>query len=227
MITKSQDKSKNVSFSFLSMDTTELSNNNNDIDKHINLSEIPSDEADQYVVVKLPRAIDYYDVKLAIASAVTAVTTFNKHKQLSFVTKPSEIEFTSHNEARLEKLKNQILTDSKWLTASELSKLAGSKSVNSSAAANRLKKSKKIFALPINGKDLFPLYALDEGGQPLPVIKKIIELFGNKKTPWSIAIWFGTPNGWLSNKKPKDLLLTQLDDVYMAAREEIEGPRHG
>ncbi|WP_051225641.1 hypothetical protein [Photorhabdus temperata] len=81
--------------------------------------------------------------------------------------------------------------------------------------------------MPINGKDLFPLYALDEGGQPLPVIKKIIELFGNKKTPWSIAIWFGTPNGWLSNKKPKDLLLTQLNDVYMAAREEIEGPRHG
>ncbi|MQL47356.1 MULTISPECIES: antitoxin Xre/MbcA/ParS toxin-binding domain-containing protein [Photorhabdus] len=227
MITKSQDKSKNVSFSFLSMDTIELSNNNNDIDKHINLSEIPSDEADQYVVVKLPRAIDYYDVKLAIASAVTAVTTFNKYKQLSFVTKPSEIEFASRNEARLEKLKNQILTDSNWLTASELSKLAGSKSMNSSAAANRLKKSKKIFALPINGKDLFPLYALDEGGQPLPVIKKIIELFGSKKTPWSMAIWFGTPNGWLGNKKPKDLLLTQLDDVYMAAREEVEGPRHG
>ncbi|MCT8341362.1 MULTISPECIES: DUF2384 domain-containing protein [Photorhabdus] len=225
MITKSQTKSKHVSFNFLSMDTIELSNNK-DVAKHINLSDIPVDEADQYVVVKLPRSIDYYDIKLAIASAVTAVTTFNKHKHLPLVTEPSESEFAYRNEARLEKLKNQILTDSKWLTASELSRLTGSKSINSSAAANRLKKSKKIFALPINGKDLFPLYALDEGGQPLPVIKNVIELFKNK-TPWSIAIWFGTPNSWLSNKKPKDLLLTQLDDVYMAAKEEVEGPRHG
>ncbi len=223
MMTKSQSKSENVSFDFLSI---ELSNDK-DVAKHINLSEIPADEADQYVVIKLPRAIDYHDIKLAIASAVTAVTTFNKNKHRSVMTEPSsKIGFASRNEARLEKLKNQIITDSEWLTASELSKLAGSKSMNSSAAANRLKKSKKIFALPINGKDLFPLYALDEGGQPLPVIKKTLALFGDKKTPWSIAIWFGTPNSWLGNKKPKDLVLTQPDDVYMAAKEEAEGPRH-
>ncbi|WP_051560840.1 hypothetical protein [Photorhabdus aegyptia] len=60
--------------------------------------------------------------------------------------------------------------------------------MNPRAAANRLKKSKKIFALPINGKDLFLSYALDESGQPLPVIKKAIELFGDKKTPWAIVI---------------------------------------
>ncbi|NHB93443.1 MbcA/ParS/Xre antitoxin family protein [Photorhabdus cinerea] len=224
MITKSQAKSENVSFDFLSIELL----NDKDAAKHINLSEISADEANQYVVVKLPRAIDYHDIKLAIASAVTAVTTFNKNKYQSIVTEPSsKIGFTSRNEARLEELKNRIITDSKWLTASELSKLVGSKSVNPSAAANRLKKSKKIFALQIGGKDLFPLYALDEGGQPLPVIKKIIALFGDKKTPWAIAIWFGTPNSWLGNKKPKDLLLTQPNDVYIAAKEEVEGPCHG
>ncbi|EYU13912.1 MULTISPECIES: hypothetical protein [Photorhabdus] len=119
MITKSQSKSENVSFDFLSI---ELSNDK-DVANHISLSEIPADEADQYVVVKLPRAIDYHDIKLAIASAVTAVTIFNKNNHRSVMTEPSpKIGFASRNETHLEKLKNQIITDSKWLTASEFSK---------------------------------------------------------------------------------------------------------
>lgn len=69
--------------------------------------------------------------------------------------------------------------------------------------------------------------ALDIGGQPLPLIKKIIKLFGETKTPWALAVWFCTANGWLGNKKPKDLLVSAPEKVMEAALRAKEGPVHG
>lgn len=61
----------------------------------------------------------------------------------------------------------------------------------------------------------------------LPLIKKIIELFGETKTPWALAAWFGSPNSWLNNAKPKDLLTSNPERVLEAAQRTKEGPIHG
>jgi len=81
--------------------------------------------------------------------------------------------------------------------------------------------------VPSKGKDLYPDYALDDGGQPLPLVKRILDVFSGSKTPWSLAFWFGLPNSALANHRPKDLLLSDPDAVLKAALVEKEGPVHG
>lgn len=131
------------------------------------------------------------------------------------------------NARRLEELKSWILADSKWLTASDLSVKAGFKAIDTDAAPKRWKAAGKIFSLKVNGEDLYPDYVLDDKARPLKVVTLILSLFKERKTPWGLAIWFGSGNSWLRGEKPKDLLLTKPDLVVMAAQEEIESGEHG
>ncbi|CNI09859.1 hypothetical protein [Yersinia intermedia] len=133
----------------------------------------------------------------------------------------------ARNAQRREQLNARILADSVWLTASELSEKASFKNTNPSAGPNRWKSAGRIFALQLNGKDKYPEYALDEGFRPIPVVKQVISLLGEKKTPWGLAIWFGSENSWLGGKKPKDVLATMPKQVLLAAQAEAEGGAHG
>lgn len=133
----------------------------------------------------------------------------------------------ARNAQRREQLNARILADSVWLTARELSEKASFKNTNPSAGPNRWKSAGRIFALQLNGKDKYPEYALDEGFRPIPVVKQVISLLGEKKTPWGLAIWFGSENSWLGGKKPKDVLATMPKQVLLAAQAEAEGGAHG
>ncbi|HDL7429388.1 TPA: integrase [Yersinia enterocolitica] len=134
---------------------------------------------------------------------------------------------TARNAQRREQLNARILADSVWLTARELSEKASFKNTNPSAGPNRWKSTGRIFALQLNGKDKYPEYALDEGFRPIPVVKQVISLLGEKKTPWGLAIWFDSENSWLGGKKPKDVLATMPKQVLLAAQAEVEGGAHG
>lgn len=128
---------------------------------------------------------------------------------------------------RLARLNAAILDDAVWLTANDLSKKAGFASTNPSAGPNRWKSSGKIFAIQLQGKDFYPEYALDEGFHPLPIVKKILSMFGERKTAWGLATWFGVDNGWLGGSKPKDMLLSAPEQVLLAAKEEALRATHG
>ncbi|EOI7396472.1 integrase [Yersinia enterocolitica] len=134
---------------------------------------------------------------------------------------------TARNAQRREQLNARILADSVWLTARELSEKASFKNTNPSAGPNRWKSAGRIFALQLNGKDKYPEYALDKGFRPIPVVKQVISLLGEKKTPWGLAIWFGSENSWLGGKKPKDVLATMPKQVLLAVQAEAEGGAHG
>ncbi|WP_071608780.1 hypothetical protein [Entomohabitans teleogrylli] len=197
-------------------------------------AEVPQDQADRYIMVQIPDTMDTRDFYLALESAMT--TLVNVKTRRAAADQPLQAPeaaatpaFSQRNSDRLNGLKESVLADSRWLLAREVSELTGSGIAvkNPSAVPNRWKRAKKIFAIPLEGKDLYPAYALDEGGQPLPVVKKLLELFGESKTPWSLAFWFGSPNSWLSNQKPKDCLVAQPEAVYHAAQQEREGPLHG
>ncbi|MGY6028911.1 integrase [Phytobacter sp. AG2a] len=202
-------------------------------------------ESAQFVVIKLPTNVNRDDFQVALMSAVNALASIKSRsvavderenekgglkRDMASELKAESINndtSASRNAERLEKLKAAILEDSTWLSSREVSELASIHSRNTSAAPNRWKHAKRIFALPVQGKDYFPQYALDEGGQPLPVMKKIIAFFGESKTAWALAIWLGTPNSWLNNSKPKDLLLSMPGKVLKAAEEEKAGALHG
>ncbi|WP_118986373.1 hypothetical protein [Photorhabdus sp. CRCIA-P01] len=68
---------------------------------------------------------------------------------------------------------------------------------------------------------------MNEDFKPLDIVKKIITLFGDRKTSWGLAVWFGSNNSWLGNKKPKEVLRTMPEQVLIAAREELERGVHG
>lgn len=174
-------------------------------------------------------------VRIAISAAMTAVLASLKQQASvpeAVVTTPSitvcpDAARTERNAQRREALNARIFADAIWLLARELSEKANFKSSNPSAGPNRWKLAGKIFAIQHNGKDYFPEYALDEGYRPLPVVKEVMALFGGSKTPWGLAIWFGSENSWLGGRKPRDVLATQPEQVLLAAQAEKEGGIHG
>lgn len=74
-----------------------------------------------------------------------------------------------------------VLEHTGWLTAEQIGELGGFSISNLAAPANRWKQERKIFALPRQGQDRFPRYALDEGYRPLPVMESILEALGCTK----------------------------------------------
>ena len=61
-----------------------------------------------------------------------------------------------------------VLENSEWLSAEQIGELGGFSKSNLAAPSNRWKQEGKIFALPYQGQDRFPRYALDEVYRPLP-----------------------------------------------------------
>ncbi|EIY6648860.1 tyrosine-type recombinase/integrase [Salmonella enterica] len=130
--------------------------------------------------------------------------------------------FQERNDRQLEELKARILADSEWLTASELSAKAGFRSADPDAGPKGWKAAGKIFSLKVDGEDLYPDYVLDEKARPLKVVRLILSLFKERKTPWGLAIWFGSENRRLRGGKPKDLLISKSELVLLAAQDEVE-----
>ncbi|HEX7819317.1 MAG TPA: hypothetical protein VF463_01720, partial [Sphingobium sp.] len=62
-----------------------------------------------------------------------------------------------------------VLESGEWLTASQLSKLAGFSGQNASAQPNKWKREGRIFAIRQGGNDYYPGYALDAGAGYRPI----------------------------------------------------------
>ncbi|AYA42561.1 hypothetical protein HZS38_18140 [Xenorhabdus nematophila] len=243
---KSRAKEKTLSLGYVSL-LDVLSSQQEHIE-HIHVTEIPPNEADRFLLVELPEEtggdFDVRDLRIALLSALNTATSIKRNASPNKLPPKFNLELcdhpddllgenpkdswrTSNRKDRIETLKNAILEESTWLPAYELSQSAGFSLLNPSATPNRWKKTKKIFAISVKGKDLYPKYALDEGGLPMPIVKNIIEVFDGKKTSWGMAIWFNTPNSWLGKEKPKDVLINRPNEVLNAARQEADGPLHG
>lgn len=136
-------------------------------------------------------------------------------------------EYQTRNAQREVELRAFILEDSLWLSSAELSDRAHFTNANRSAGPNAWKRRGRTFAISVEGHDRYPEYAFDEAWQPLPVIKRILEIFADTRTPWSLAMWFGTGNSWLGGEKPKALLKKDPNRVMDAARQAREGAQHG
>jgi hypothetical protein len=47
------------------------------------------------------------------------------------------------------------------------------------------------------------------------------------RSSWSIGFWFDGLNSFLDDRRPQDLLASKPEMVIAAARDEMEGLRHG
>ena len=91
-------------------------------------------------------------------------------------------------------------------TAADIHKLMhGSQLSNPSEPASRWKREKRVFAVPVGRAQLFPRFQFADGN-PLPVIKEVLKRLPDGMTPWQIAFWFQSGNGWLDGRSPEEAL---------------------
>jgi len=125
--------------------------------------------------------------------------------------------------------RQQVLKSAHWLTAEQVSTLAGFSSNNPSAQPNKWKSKRSIFAIHSRGTDYFPEYALDpnEGYRPVKTLAAILAVFKDRKDGWGVAYWFAGANGFLGGRRPQDLLVSDPNAVLEAAKDEVAGITHG
>lgn len=125
--------------------------------------------------------------------------------------------------------RQQVLNNAHWLTAEQVSTLAGFSSNKPSAKPNKWKSKGIIFAIHSRGTDYFPEYALDpnEGYRPVKNLADILAVFKDRKDGWGLAYWFAGANGFLDGHRPQDLLVSNPNAVLEAAKDEVAGITHG
>lgn len=114
------------------------------------------------------------------------------------------------------KMRAACLAETKLLTAAQVCEQSGLNPRKKSEPASRWKREKRIFAVRKGGVNLYPAFQF-AGGRPRPVIRKILAETADSFTPWQIAFWFESGNGWLDGEQPQDCL-DRAEDVVMAAK---------
>ena len=113
-------------------------------------------------------------------------------------------------------LRARYLLEVPTCTAAEIHELMhGSQLRNPSEPASRWRREKRVFAVRGGRAQLFPRFQFAEGN-PLPVIKEVLKRLPDDMTPWQIAFWFRSGNGWLDGKSPEEALGDE-DGVLNAA----------
>ena len=146
------------------------------------------------------------------------------------LTPDMELSTTKIIEAKMmSEARTAVLKTEDFVTASAIAEAAQYSTKNPSSQPNRWKRARQIFAVSHKGVDLYPLYALDRDQEfrPLPIVREVLELFGDKKSAWETAFWFASVNSYLKNKKPKDVLRSAPEAVLKAAQAEVVGVQHG
>ena len=123
----------------------------------------------------------------------------------------AELEIENENA----KMRAAYLAEVTLLTATQVRAQSGLNPRNKSEPASRWKREGKIFAVRKGVSYFYPAFQF-ENGQPRPVIRKILAEIADRFTPWQIAFWFESGNGWLDGEEPQNCL-DRIEDVVMAA----------
>ena len=124
-------------------------------------------------------------------------------------------------------LKEMVLAASKWLSSESVGELAQMSPTNLRKEPNKWKREGKVFTLKAGNADVYPDYAFDDEGRPLPAMKTVLEIFKNKRSNLQIAAWFASVNGWLDGAAPMNLIAAEPEKVIEAAKSEVEPIDHG
>ena len=122
-------------------------------------------------------------------------------------------------------LRARYLREVPTYTAADIHELMhGSKLSNTSEPASRWKREKRVFAVRAGPARLFPRFQFADG-YPLPVIKEVLKRLPEDMTPWQIAFWFRSGNGWLDGRSPEEALGD--GDGVLNAAERLREPAIG
>ncbi len=118
-------------------------------------------------------------------------------------------------------LRASYLLEVPTYTAADIHELIrGSQLSNPSEPASRWKRERRIFAVRADRALRFPQFQFADGN-PRPVIKEVLKRLPDDMTPWQIAFWFWSGNGWLDGRSPEEAL-DDGDRVLNAADRQCE-----
>ncbi|XOV85310.1 MAG: hypothetical protein ACFHXK_09370 [bacterium] len=117
-------------------------------------------------------------------------------------------------------LRAEYLKATKLLSSAQVREMSGLAPKNRSEPASRWKREQKLFSVPHKGMELFPAFQFRDG-KPRPCIEKVLAALPDDFTPWQIAFWFASGNGWLDGAPPVDHL-EQTDELVAAAHHAAE-----
>jgi hypothetical protein len=121
-----------------------------------------------------------------------------------------------------------VLSEFGFVTAEQLADANQSRAGNRSALADNWKKRRQVFSVRHRDesgrpREVFPLFQFDDH-RPIKAVQAVLEAFGENKSPWKLALWFTSNNGWLPGQaRPVDLLAGAPDAVVQAARHDAAG----
>jgi hypothetical protein len=139
---------------------------------------------------------------------------------------PSEVD--TRMAQRLAARHARVLEEFGFATAEQLADANQSRAANRHALADNWKNRHQVFAVPHRDesgrvRDVFPLFQFDHF-KPVRAVQSVLEAFGERKSPWKLALWFTSNNGWLAGQaRPVDLLESDPQAVVQAAQRDAAG----
>jgi hypothetical protein len=129
--------------------------------------------------------------------------------------------------ARVARARVEILKKHGYLTRDAIAKWSSAAKPDS--LIDTWRSRKKVFAVTVplqsaKEADVYLAFQFRER-KPLAIIGQVMELFGAKKTGWTLAHWFVSGNGWIKGgKAPVELLESDPNAVLKAATYEAMEP---
>ncbi|MDE0033763.1 MAG: hypothetical protein OXU75_11585 [Deltaproteobacteria bacterium] len=138
----------------------------------------------------------------------------------------SDLHRPSNPEADLEMdnalLRKQYLERHRTLTSEQIRQASGLKTRNPSEPASRWKRQGKIFGVPVGRADRYPAFQFNEG-RPRPEIGRVLAALPASMSPWQIAFWFASGNGWIANDAAPQDALDDMAGMLAAAADLATG----
>ena len=116
-------------------------------------------------------------------------------------------------------LRDEFLRRVPAVRSIEVGRRAGHSDSNLHATAARWKKAQDIFSVHHRGAEYFPSFQFGDDGRPLRIVKSLLGTLPRSLTPWQIAFWFVSTNGWLNDRAPVDVLDDAKAVLAAASRE--------
>ncbi len=115
--------------------------------------------------------------------------------------------------------RHELIEEFGGLSSAEIADLAGSRAANRAALANRWRAEGRVFSVPLADGQRYPGFQFDEQTRPRPAIARALASLtqASDLSPWQLALWFTSANGYLGGKRPVDLLDADSDAVVEAA----------
>ena len=113
-------------------------------------------------------------------------------------------------------LRKQYLNQQRTLTSTQIREASGLKTRNPSEPASRWKRHGKIFGVPVGRADHYPAFQFADG-RPRPEIATVLAALPESMSPWQIAFWFASGNGWIENDAAPQDALHDMSGVLAAA----------